>query len=276
MYSKDEVIKANIALHSALAGKYKETEPHYKQENIERVTRILENLQKKAKGKSLLDIGCGMGFIIDIAKSYFKVIRGIDVTPAMLEKVDTKNDKCDIKVMLAESDKLSFDDNSFDVCTAYAVLHHMDELLPTFREIYRVLNKDGIFYSDLDPNYYFWEAISALPYDNQYSDIVKREIDAVLNKDKELEKQFNIERNLLRTAEHFKHEEGGFKEECLRELLIQAGFKNIDIQYEWFLGEGKIIHGKNEEAALIIRDYLHDALPLTKHLFKYVMIFARK
>jgi len=276
MFNRDEVIKANIALHSALADKYRETEPHYRKENIERVANILSSLQKKTGGKRLLDVGCGMGFIIDIAKSHFESIRGIDVTQAMLGKIDTRSEKVDIQVQLAESDNLPFEDESFDVCTAYAVLHHLDQLQPTFKEIRRVLVNGGIFYADLDPNFYFWEAISSLPSNAGYSEIVNREINAVLHKDRELEETFSIDKNILRTAEHLKHDEGGFKEERLREMLAEVGFAEIDVRYEWFLGEAKVIHGEDEKTLLALRNYLTEILPLSRHLFKYLIIFAKK
>lgn len=276
MYNKEEVRNANISLHSALVDKYKETEPHYRQENILRVGRILQDLQGKTGAVSLLDIGCGMGFIIDIAKPYFRVIRGVDITPAMLKKVDTSSDTADVKVQLAPSDNLPFANESFDVCTAYAVLHHLDALLPTFQEICRVLKKGGMFYSDLDPNYYFWEAVSRLPEDGNYSDFVRREIDAVIHKDQELEDLFHIDKGVLRAAEHLKHEQGGFREEDLRDILYKAGFSEVEIRYEWFLGEAHVIHGEKSPSADALRGYLRDALPLTRHLFKYLMVYARK
>jgi ubiquinone/menaquinone biosynthesis C-methylase UbiE len=276
MFSRDEVISANIALHSALADKYKETEPHYRKENIERVSKILSSLQEGTRGKRLLDIGCGTGFIIDIAKCYFDTIRGIDVTQAMLDRIDKSSEKADIEVQLAESEKLPFEDQSFDVCTAYAVLHHLDRLQPTFREIHRVLVKGGIFYSDLDPNFYFWQSLSALSPNGGYSEIVNREINAVLHKDRELEETFHIDKSVLRTAEHLKHEEGGFKEEQLRGMLSEAGFREIEIRYEWFLGEARVIHGEDERILDALRSYLQEILPLSKHLFKYLIIYAKK
>jgi ubiquinone/menaquinone biosynthesis C-methylase UbiE len=276
IHDKKDVIQANIQLHSALADKYKETEPHYRAENILRVRNILSNLHKRTSGTSLLDVGCGMGFIIDIAKHYFPVVRGVDVTQAMLDRIDTTHDTHDIKVQLAESDHLPYADDFFDVCTAYAVLHHLDSLEPTFKEIHRVLKKGGVFYSDLDPNFYFWEAISGLSQNREYPEIVSREIDAVLNKDRELEEQFGIDRNILRLAEHLKHDQKGFTEEYLRERLHDTGFVKVDIKYEWFLGEAKAIHGGNEDALTALRKYLQEILPLSRHLFKYLIIYAEK
>lgn len=277
MYTQKDVINANIIMHTRAAGKYRETEPHYSPENIERVKSILKSLQKYTNGKSLLDVGCGTGFIIDIAKEYFKVIRGVDITSAMIKKVDIATSSCDIKIEIAKSENLPFKDNTFDVCTAYALLHHLHNIQPTLNEIRRVLKPGGIFYSDLDPNHYFWKAISSLASNLAYSSIIKRELDAVLNKDRELSRQYKVDKEVIHKAEYLKHIKGGFKEEELSGKLRKAGFSNFEIKYEWFLGEGNVIHNKYARGfAEAIRQYLCETLPLSMHLFKYISVYARK
>lgn len=277
MHTRNEVIEANIKLHTALADVYKHTEPHYRPENIERIDGVLKTLQKNYNGESLLDIGCGAGFIIDIAKKYFKTIRGIDITPTMLAQINTESETCDIKVELGNCEDLTFGENTFDACSAYAVLHHLHDIPAVMQEVYRVLKPGGVFYSDLDPNHYFWSAISKLSKEEKYSDIVAREYHAVLYKDDELEEQFNVEKDILHTAEYLKHDMGGFKEEDMIAILKKIGFTSVKIQYEWFLGEGNIIHGeKTKEAANIMREYMRDILPLSRHLFKYISIYAIK
>lgn len=217
--TRNQVLDANIKLHTQLSDVYRETEPHYFPENVSRVETILSSLAKTKGRGSLLDVGCGAGFIIDIAKKYFASIQGIDITPAMLQKIDTTGIKGDIKLKIAEVEKIPFKDGSFDVCTAYAVLHHLYDLKPAFIEIYRVLKPGGIFYSDTDPNFYFWEAIKSLPENKLYSDIITRELQAVKHKDEELEKKYSVSPATLLAAEVLKHKKGGFREEEIREML---------------------------------------------------------
>lgn len=274
MYEKDDVIKANIDLHTAMAGKYKE-EPHHRPENVARIREIIKAIRDRTGGERLLDVGCGMGFIIDIAKDYFKVIRGVDVTPAMIEKVDVRGAGCDIKVQIAGAENLPFEDGSFDVCVAHALLHHLHDVRPVMKEIHRVLRSGGVFYSDLDPNNYFWEAMKALQPNKPYSDVVAREVGAVLYKDEEIAQEFDIDKDVMRTAEHLKHVEGGFSEERLVEGLKSAGFSDCAVRYEWYLGEGRYIH-TDKEAANAVRSYLREIMPLSRHLFKYISIIAEK
>jgi ubiquinone/menaquinone biosynthesis C-methylase UbiE len=276
-YSRDEVLEANVKLHTQLSEVYRETEPHYRKENVERVENIIKNIKDEVKGQRLLDIGCGMGFIIDIAKNFFDQIDGIDITPAMLERVNTESTKCKICLHAAEAEKMPFEAESFDVCTAYAVLHHLYNLNDVFREIYRVLKKGGVFYSDLDPNFYFWHEFQKLDPNAEYSDIVKREVLAVNKKDEELEEKFNVDKKVLAAAEALKHVEGGFKEEELTCILRDVGFSDIKIIHEWFVGEGKYIHDAQKKQYVDeIKEYLRLAFPVTRHLFKYIRIIAKK
>lgn len=276
MHSREEVINANIALHSQLVEKYRESEPHYRPENIRHVDEVVTRLRREAGGGALLDVGCGLGFIVDIAKAHFHTIRGVDVTPAMLAQVDCVCPTCDISVQLAQVENLPFGDRIFDAVSAYAVLHHLTELAPAFREIHRVLKPGGIFYSDLDPNFYFWDAFNRLPEGMAFDPIVERELKAVRHKDEQLEQEFGVDPALLATAETLKHEGGGFKEEDLRALLEDAGFSEIGIRYFWFLGEAGVIHGGDPELAEAMRAHLGRMLPVSRPLFKYVGVWARK
>lgn len=276
MFEHEKIIKANIEVHTAAVDKYL-NEPHYRPENIIRVREILQTLQRRTGGEKLLDVGCGMGFVIDIAKEFFKIIRGVDVTPAMLDRVATNGRECDIRVELARVENLPYEDDSFDVCTAHAVLHHLHDIKPALLEIYRVLKPGGIFYSDLDPNAYFWAAIQSLDQERISNDVILREIHGVKHKDHELAEEFLVSVDTVQKAEYLKHILGGFKEENLITELRTASFSRSEIKYQWFLGEGQIIHGEaTKVSAHFIRNYLQGMLPLTRHLFKYVMIFAQK
>ncbi len=277
MITKAQVLQANIDLHTKLADVYKETEPHYRPENMARVEDILIHLAEAAGNNSLLDIGCGMGFIIDIAKLHFRRITGIDITEAMLEKVNCESKTCEISLQVAEIEQMLFPDEAFDVVTAYAVIHHLHELKPAFAEVFRVLKPGGFFYTDTDPNYYFWEAIRNLPEGEQFTPIVQREYDAVRHKDRELEEKFGISPEMLNMAETLKHDSGGFKAEDLESLLHNIGFSQVNIFYEWYIGEGRVIHSADmNDCAGQIRNILCEQLPLTKHLFKYLRIVAQK
>lgn len=275
---KNRSIEANQIVHTALSDIYKDSEPHYRKENIEKISGIIKSLQLKSGAKSLLDMGCGQGFIIDIAKTSFSFIRGVDVTQAMLDKVDVSSShNCDIAVVLSSVENTPFENCSFDMCTAYAVLHHLSDLRAFFAEVNRILKPGGVFYSGLDPNGYYWKRFEELNYKESYSTIIKSELNKVLYKDKELSEKYGLEISDIDDAEAFKHLNKGFMEENIVDIMKEAGFKKIQVVYDWFLGEGQMIHDKDQcKQRDGIDQYLKLMLPISRPMFKYISIIAYK
>jgi len=264
---RKEVILANVALGEMLAKNYKKNEPHYSKENIEIVDAKLQRLKDLTKGESLLDLGCGTGFIIDIAKKYFDTIRGVDVSSSMLQQVDVPEG--DISLEICAADKMPFRDEAFDVVTAYALLHHLDSIEATLREAFRVLKPGGVFYSALDPNYYFLQDLDSLRDVGIYSEVVRRE------KDKWL---CEVDNRTHADAEPLKYEGLGFREETLKQVLQDVGFHDHRIDYYWLPGEGPLAKGDIQTRMHrdIIVAFVKNLLPLSRNIFKYIEITAMK
>ena len=276
-----KVIEANIAVHSKLAAQYQQCEPHFRPENVAKVERRLVGLVKETHAQKMLDLGCGTGFMINIARPHLHHIIGVDVTAAMIERVD-KSGPAKIEVVNHDTGTYPAEPGTFQLVTAYSFLHHLAELLPTFRTASRALAPGGKFYADLDPNFYFWEGIHKLERHGDYHPLVQREIEAVTFKDEEIEMKFGVSREVFNHAEFGKDMVGGFKEETLREQLKEAGFSRVDVHYHWFLGEGFLINSNTasrEELfgqATVVNDALQRAMPISRNLFKYLGFVATK
>ncbi len=276
-----EVIEANIALHSKMSGDYNTCEPHFRPENIKKVEDKLVKVIKSVKGKRLLDLGCGTGFVINIAKKYVDEITGVDVTQAMMDKID-KSGKCKITLIKHDTGSVNVPEESFDVVTGYSFLHHLYNVVPTLKTAYKSLKKGGKLYADLDPNYYFWEGVNNLKRDGLYDPIVKREIEAVTYKDEDIETKFGVKKDVFNTAEFGKNIKGGFKDDELEKQLKKIGFTKVEFFFHWYVGQGMLINDKTytkEERfkyANEIDNLLQKAMPLSKNLFKYVGFIATK
>ncbi len=276
-----KVIEANIAVHSKLAAHYQECEPHFRPENVARIERRVAALAQETRAESLLDLGCGTGFMIKIAKPFVRRIVGVDVTPAMLERVD-RSGPASVELVNHDTGTYPAASGAFQLVTAYSFLHHLAELGPTFHTASRALVSGGKFYADLDPNFYFWEEIYKLERGGGYHPLVRREIEAVTFKDEEIEAKFGVSREVFNHAEFGKDVAGGFKEETLRKQLLEAGFSRVEVHYHWFLGEGFLINSgtapRDElfRQAAIIHDGLQRALPVSRNLFKYLGFIATK
>lgn len=276
-----EVIQANIAVHSKAAATYATSEPHFRPENIAIVEARLRAVVEATHAKSLLDLGCGTGFMIAIAKKMVGRVVGVDVTRAMLDQVDQSGPA---KIELHEHDTGTFEPEpgAFDVVTAYSFLHHLFDIEPTLRVAAKALKPGGQFYADLDPNAHFWQAVTKLDPNANYDRLVTREIEALTHNDEEIAQKYGLGDTVIKDAEYGKTATGGFEEEKLRAQLLAAGFAKVEIRYYWFLGQAVVV---NEEGlapevqranAARMDAVLQRTLPLSRSLYKYIGFVATK
>jgi ubiquinone/menaquinone biosynthesis C-methylase UbiE len=272
-----EIMLANIEVHTRMVEQYN-NEPHFRPENQAKVRRVLEELAAGAGGGRLLDVGCGTGFVINLAKDLFVEIHGVDVTPAMLAKIDTSSGNITLHNQPAES--LPFAADSFDVVTSYAFLHHLEDYVQVLREVHRVLRPGGVLYVDLEPNREFWRLMTELERSERagerFSDIVQREIQAVLHTDEQVSRDFGIDEETFNKAEYTKAVLGGIDAQLFSRQCREIGFKECRVVPQWFLGQGAVMHGQSFEAAAVIEEYLVRVQPLSLGLFKYLRFLVRK
>jgi ubiquinone/menaquinone biosynthesis C-methylase UbiE len=266
------IVEANIIVHSAMASTYNTNEPHYRPENRAKVRNKLLQL-KQPHMKTMVDIGCGTGFLIDLAKDLFESIDGVDITQAMLDLVDVSSGN--IKLHNSTAEKLPFADNSFDFAGSYAFLHHLEDYSKVLAEAARVLKPGGLYYVDLEPNRLFWAAMTDLearPANHQadYSAIVKREIDSVLHTDERVEGEFGISADVFNNAEYTKSILGGIDPYEFEKQALAAGFSKCNIRFDWYLGQGKVLHQQSAADAAVVENFLREVLPTSSHLFKYI------
>ena len=275
------VIDANVEVHSKLAAHYNTCEPHFLPENVDKVKKRFALIAGEVKARSLLDLGCGTGFMIDIAKPFVRRIVGVDITQAMLDKID-RSGPATIEIFNHDTGSFPVEHGAFEIVTAYSFLHHLADIQPTLSTAARALVPGGKFYADLDPNFYFWQSIGSLKRDGIYDSIIRREIEGASHKDEEIEAKFGVSRDIFNHAEFGKDIAGGFKEDELTRQLVIAGFSGVEYHYHWFLGEAAVINGKSSPKdellarAKLINDALQRALPVSRNLFKYIGFVATR
>ena len=98
---------------------------------------------------NIIDLGCGTGNFTGKLLSFKSEIYGCDVSEKSIKLAKKLHPEINFSVQNIE--KLSFENNYFDVVIFSGVLHHFNNLNLPLMEAYRVLNKDGILFS-YDPN----------------------------------------------------------------------------------------------------------------------------
>jgi demethylmenaquinone methyltransferase/2-methoxy-6-polyprenyl-1,4-benzoquinol methylase len=100
--------------------------------------------------KSILDIATGTGDLaILMAKTNADKIIGLDISTGMLDvgrkKILEKNLASTIDMVLADSENMPFEDNSFDAITVAFGVRNFQNLEKGLSEILRVLKPKGVF-----------------------------------------------------------------------------------------------------------------------------------
>lgn len=105
-------------------------------------------LLKERNPKKILDIATGTAdFAIEALSLNPDIVTGVDISEGMLklgeEKIKNKKLENRIKLMLADSEHLPFEDNSFDAITVGFGVRNFENLENGLKEMHRILKENG-------------------------------------------------------------------------------------------------------------------------------------
>lgn len=101
------------------------------------------------KGSDILDVGCGAGFDLVVARLKTGPegrVCGVDLSPEMVERARTNLRELemeDVETSVVGSEKLPFEEGSFDLVISNGVLNLSPAKVQLFSEIFRVLRPGG-------------------------------------------------------------------------------------------------------------------------------------
>lgn len=98
------------------------------------------NRPKTTRGR-LLDLGCGWGHFLDLARKDGWEVYGVEISE-YATRIATEELK--LNIFLGELKDAQFADNYFDVVTMWNFLDHLHEPLELLKEVHRILKKDGL------------------------------------------------------------------------------------------------------------------------------------
>jgi 2-polyprenyl-3-methyl-5-hydroxy-6-metoxy-1,4-benzoquinol methylase len=104
--------------------------------------RAYEEASRLATGKAALDVGCNVGYGVQVLLSTASSVAGIDVSPQAVEAAQGRlGSAADIR--LYDGARCSFPPHSFDVVTSFQVIEHVSDYNTYFSEIIRLLRPGG-------------------------------------------------------------------------------------------------------------------------------------
>ena len=120
--------------------KYTTTDP-IRRRLIDRFLNEVLVCVKELKPKTILDAGCGEGFVLSLLleHSIKAKMTGIDISSEAIKIAKSNNRK--MSLLKGDIYGLSFDDNAFDLVLCSEVLEHLDDPRKALKELKRVSKK---------------------------------------------------------------------------------------------------------------------------------------
>jgi ubiquinone/menaquinone biosynthesis C-methylase UbiE len=270
--SKDlEVKKANMALH-------RETALFFEERNLELFNRFeqhsLDERIRKADQTCkrhiiCCDIACGTGNVIRKQIPRFGNVVGLDISREMIEVCKAKGLGNKAHFVIGDAENLPFRNDLFDIVTMHAALHHVPSVPKCFKEIYRVLPKEGIMYIDHEPNSkHIRDSL------NKVKIFPKLIIDVRAKKQRTSQSLISsLFPSEYKLADF--HESEGFTGREIRKRLESIGFlvTRTSGHHTFFSYLYRLPTPLN---SLSFIDNLLDSLPVVRHLSSHICIWAKK
>ena len=112
---------------------------------------IMRNIRsQRPDRRTLLDVGCGGGYLSEKLAKIDLDVTGLDPSPASIKAARTHAEKERLAIEYCEGygENLPFESNHFDFACCCDVLEHVDDFSRVIKEISRVLKPGGVFFYD--------------------------------------------------------------------------------------------------------------------------------
>jgi SAM-dependent methyltransferase len=103
-----------------------------------------EYLLPLVEGKSVLDLGCGEGYGVDLLATRAEEAVGVDLAPEALFHARRTYSRHNLRFLYMDINHLGLENDSFDVVCSLQVIEHLHDTRPFMQEIIRVLKPEGI------------------------------------------------------------------------------------------------------------------------------------
>ena len=215
---EQRVKKANREFYDIVGSSYEGIDGRRSERLIRYVSEQLKIISRNVEADSILDLGCGNGFVSRAARDFFKRRYALDISFKIIKAID---DATLLKIT-ADSDLIPIRDSKVNCVVTFAALHHCYSYEKMLSEIYRILKDGGIYYSDHDMDSFFYKRFKPLLK-------VYRKINDA--RGTYLSRFKGLSGEMYDYSEFHKD---GIPSEKIKSMLKGIGFKNIILEYHWF------------------------------------------
>lgn len=148
---------------------------------VKRYDELLKEFEKYRETNRILDVGCGRGWFLQVAKQHGWEVYGTEYSDEAIKLNRSKG----IQIEQGSLQASSFEGMQFDVVTSFEVIEHINNPIEEIRYIHKLLRKGGLFYCTT-PNfnaylrYYLKEEYNVIGYPEHLSYYTKNTLKKLL------------------------------------------------------------------------------------------------
>ena len=109
---------------------------------IKAYERVLDSLEPYRKTNRLIDVGCGIGYFLEVAKRRGWEVYGTEFTEEAVKICEEKGAKMELGVL----DPSNYQPESFDVVCSFEVIEHINNPREELSNFHKLLRKGGVVY----------------------------------------------------------------------------------------------------------------------------------
>jgi 2-polyprenyl-3-methyl-5-hydroxy-6-metoxy-1,4-benzoquinol methylase len=109
---------------------------------IQAYERILDSFEPYRKTNKLIDVGCGIGYFLEVAKKRGWEIYGTEFTEEAVKICENKGAKMELGVLNPDN----YEPESFDVVCSFEVIEHINNPRQELTNFNKLLRKGGLVY----------------------------------------------------------------------------------------------------------------------------------
>lgn len=265
---ESRVKHANIQVYDQAAEHYEEnTQEDYFASVLRHKEEAEQLLATDNQERILVDVGCSTRTGYEHELQRYSVVVGLDISLSNLLPLVNRG----VLPVLADAEKMPLEENSVDVISSFAAIHHFPHPEEFIGNSYRALKVGGVLVTAGDPSK---AALKRGPL-AQFVWTCRRPVYRLLARFSNryhlhTSKQFQ---NVNDLAE-FQRTGGGFDPEDLRQQLKQAGFRVSNVFYDTYSLDGRAI--KLPSWKMVILKLLSFQNPLLVRNWSTLSILAQK
>jgi ubiquinone/menaquinone biosynthesis C-methylase UbiE len=137
--------------------------------------------QSLARGKVVLDLGCGEGYGSNLLAEVAERVTGIDLSAESIEHARGRYTRANLNFMAADCRKTGLPGEPFDLIVCFEMIEHIAEHEELLREVQRLLQPGGVFVAS-SPNKEFYSDREGFENPFHLKELYLRDFDALLRK----------------------------------------------------------------------------------------------